>query len=64
MYQNQDHTPSSQQNALLKASDPESWELIQAVLADDFNDQKYYRSKFRDTPRKTKKRHKYQGRLH
>lgn len=61
MYQNHDLSLST---PVLKASDPESWERIQAVLADDFNDQKYYRSKFRDTPRKAKKRNKYQGRLH
>jgi hypothetical protein len=61
MYQNHE---ISHPSPVLKASDPESWERIQAVLADDFNDQKYYRSKFRDTPRKTKKRNKYQGRLH
>jgi hypothetical protein len=50
--------------SVLRSSDPETWEAIQAVLADDFKEQKYYRSKFRDTPRKPKKRNKYQGRIH
>ena len=49
----------------LKASDPETWEHLQSVLADDFIDQQYFRSKYREAAsKKSKARHKYKGHLY